>query len=666
MSLRAGILTLPGTAVGPTSPLPLVDPLPMIGTIADNVRADVAARSRVGAPPSLFPYHAQDGYDRALRPITLDTVVLDNGLLRATFLPSLGGRLWSLLDHIAGRELLYVNPVLQPANLALRNAWFSGGVEFNVGTRGHSPTTMAPLFTARVAAPDGGEALRMWEYERIRGVVVQLDVWLPAGVPALAIHVRISNPADCDVPMYWWTNAAVVTTDEVRVLAPATAAFRTDYPDGVRACAVPFEQPGGIDTSYPTRHHHAVDYFYDIAADQQPWVAAVDGDGRGLLHTSTPELTGRKLFVWGEAPGGRRWQEWLSHGGAERYAEIQAGLVPTQFEHAVLAANTTLAWTEVFAPFTVDPAEAHSADWARATGAVDAVVTQEYPAARAAGWHAALAASAAAAPLELLGEGSGWGALERRRTVAAGGAWPFDSATPFPDSSLGSEQQRWGALVAGGWVPADPTEPPASHVVGVAWDTLLAALDDEETGTDDASGDAAGGDDERCGRGGDWLATYHRGALAHGAGDLDAAARHYAASLAVCESAWAHRGVAQVARCRGDWEAAATHAVRATELAPDTWQLWSEAATVLVEAGRYAEAVALLDAVPALVAAHPRLLLVQLWAFAGAGQHERLAAAFDAGFDVPDLREGELSLGALWESVRPNEPLPHRYDFRMH
>ena len=38
MSLRAGILTLPGTAVGPTSPLPLVDPLAMIGTIADNVR----------------------------------------------------------------------------------------------------------------------------------------------------------------------------------------------------------------------------------------------------------------------------------------------------------------------------------------------------------------------------------------------------------------------------------------------------------------------------------------------------------------------------------------------------------------------------------------------------------------------------------------------------
>ena len=43
----------------------------------------------------------------------------------------------------------------QPANLALRNAWISGGVEWNIGTRGHSPTTMDTLHAASVDGPDG-------------------------------------------------------------------------------------------------------------------------------------------------------------------------------------------------------------------------------------------------------------------------------------------------------------------------------------------------------------------------------------------------------------------------------------------------------------------------------------------------------------------------------
>lgn len=687
--LVTGTLTLPGAAIGPVSPLPLVAPLATVGEIAPEVRADVAARARVGAPPSLFPYHAQDGYGRALAPVELDTVVLDNGLLRATFLPGLGGRLWSLYDAVAGRELLYVNPVLQPANLALRNAWFSGGVEFNVGTRGHSPTTMAPLFAARVVGPDGGEGLRMWEYERVRGVVVQLDVWLPVGVAALAIHVRIANPGSGAVPMYWWTNAAVVSRDDVRVLAPATQAFRTDYPDGVRVCAVPFEQDGGVDTSYPTRHPHAVDYFYDIAEGQQPWVAAVGGDGRGVLHTSTPELTGRKLFVWGERAGGQRWQEWLSHGGDQRYAEIQAGLVPTQFEHTSLDGGATLSWTELFAPLALDPTAAHG-EWDAAVAAVDAVVARDHAAARLAEWQAQLAAAAAAPPVELLGHGSGWGALERRRLLVAGEDWPFDRATPFDDAALGVEQQRWSALLDGAWSSAAPIEPPHSHVAGPAWDALLAAVGDAVAGAAALVGDDPGvgaAEDtavtNRSGMGaavddGAWLAAYHRGALAHGAAEFADARRHYEASLALAESAWAHRGLAQLARLaatstatagdrhRADWEAAVEHARRAAELAPEVWQLWAEAATVALEADRPAEAVGLLDGVAGLVGAHPRLLVLRLWGLALTGDHAQVAAAFDAGFEVPDLREGELSLGALWELVRPGEPVPPRYDFRMH
>ena len=84
-----------------------------------------------GEVESSFPYKYIDMYDRSLNDCTYDSVVLENEYLRATFMPSFGGKLWSLIDKETGRELLFKNSVIRPCNLAVRNAWMSGGVEWN-------------------------------------------------------------------------------------------------------------------------------------------------------------------------------------------------------------------------------------------------------------------------------------------------------------------------------------------------------------------------------------------------------------------------------------------------------------------------------------------------------------------------------------------------------
>ena len=116
-------------------------------------------------------------------------------MLTATFLPGYGGRLWSLVHRPTGRELLHRNPILQPANLALRDAWLAGGVEWNIGATGHWPLTCSPLHAVRLSAPDGTPVLRMYEFERLRRVVMTVDAWLPAGSPTLMVHVALHNPA---------------------------------------------------------------------------------------------------------------------------------------------------------------------------------------------------------------------------------------------------------------------------------------------------------------------------------------------------------------------------------------------------------------------------------------------------------------------------------------
>ena len=155
--------------------------------------------------------------------------------------------------------MLSVNPVFQPANLALRNAWFSGGVEWNIGTIGHSPFTCAPLFAARVDGPDGIPVLRMYEWERIRQVTFQIDAWLPDDSPVLFVRVCIRNPHARETPMYWWSNMAVPETPDTRVIVPAESAYRYTY-DHLDVIPVPKE--AGLDYTYATRVTRATDFFF--------------------------------------------------------------------------------------------------------------------------------------------------------------------------------------------------------------------------------------------------------------------------------------------------------------------------------------------------------------------------------------------------------------------
>lgn len=61
--------------------------------------------------PTLLTYQVQNQYDRARIDLELDAAVLENEYLKATFVTSMGGRLWSLYDKKAKRELLYANDV---------------------------------------------------------------------------------------------------------------------------------------------------------------------------------------------------------------------------------------------------------------------------------------------------------------------------------------------------------------------------------------------------------------------------------------------------------------------------------------------------------------------------------------------------------------------------
>ena len=305
--LKATTLTIPAARLGAENPLPMFrHPRQDLSVfLADNVPPEDRALFGWRCAYRVLPYRIQDDYDRAKQPRAFKALVLENDKLRATVLPELGGRLVSLEHKASGRELLDRNPVFQPANLALRNAWFSGGVEFNAGQFGHTYLTCSSLFAARITGAQGEPALRLYEWDRTKRFVYQVDLHLPPGSDFLFSHVRIVNPNDETIPMYWWTNIAVPEREDVRTLSSADTMFHSADGRMVEVARMP--KHDNVDASYSTSMKGAHEYFFRIEQGQRPWVAALDGAGRGLIHTSTPRLKGRKAFYWGRSQGGQRW-----------------------------------------------------------------------------------------------------------------------------------------------------------------------------------------------------------------------------------------------------------------------------------------------------------------------------------------------------------------------
>jgi hypothetical protein len=585
------------------------------------------ARGRLSCP---LPYGVFSDYDRVDHDLQLPALELSNGRLTAVVLPGLGGRVWSLVDHVRDRELLFVNPRLRFANFGLTDAWFAGGIEWNLGSTGHTTTSTRPMHTAVLDTPLG-PVVRMWEWERTRDLVLQVDLWL-AGERLMA-STRVINPDPEPKPLYYWTNIAAPETAGTRVLVPATHAWRTDYTGVLDRVSVPFPA-GDVDISRPTASTYAADYFYEVGEQRGRFVCAVEPDGKGLAQTSTDALHGRKLFLWGTGPGGTRWQEWLST-PRTRYLEIQAGVCPTQLEHDLVEGREIRSWTESFAALDLDP-EVASSEYAAASAAardaVHATAPPEWVEEQHARW---LSEVADLDPGDLQVVASGWGHTElglRGQDAPAGLPFPAvdDESVPLARLALGDG----GALDE---ISTDhPTVPPVSD----RW--LERFLD-------------AGS--QRPG----WWLHYALATCHHVRGDGEAARAAYERSVEHRPTAVALRGLALLTQ---DAQAAESLYAQACALAPDDRRLVTERLVTLLEAQRPDDVIAVIEQTPPDIRDHGRTQLLLAQALADGGDSERAGQVL-SDLEVTDFAEGGRSTATLWEKLRPGVPVPQRLDFRM-
>lgn len=609
-----------------------------------------------GNQESAYPYRYQDMYDRELQPTEYESIVLENPYLKAVFLPELGGKLWSLVDKVRDKELLFQNDVVRPCNLAVRNAWTSGGIEWNCGFKGHGPYTCSLINTAETKLEDGTPVLRFYYFERIRCVVVQMDFFLPEESELLYSRVRITNPNDEVVPMYWWSNVAVVQKEGDRVIVPAWQSYTVNSESEVMKIDIP--EYNGLDVTYPLRNITAIDYFWTTEHDTRHYIAQLDQNGYGLCQTSTKRLVGRKLFVWGDSQGGSKWMNFLTaddKSGA--YDEIQCGLAHTQYECLPMPPNTVWEWLEGYGAMQARPDQIHG-QWGNARKEVESILADKISESDLEQLLANTRKMALTPAKVLLSMEDGWAALELYRREKTG----RDLKNGHLDfGTVGTAQQVWISLLEQGTVGVqDDNEAPLSYMRQKEWMALL--------------------QEALCGKDKDnWYAYYLLGTAYIAEECYEEAKQLLEESLARKDTAWGNYGLAVYYKKTGNQALENRYMLRAYQLRKGDISLAKEVFRSLYENNEAELTINLFEQESRSVRENKRCLLYYAYALARAGrtkEAEEILCGKDGNtyLVVPDIREEELIVTELWFLIQEQQGKspkeagqpPKDLDFRMH
>lgn len=651
---------MPAATMGDLNPMPDIKNVSYIHAgyeMTENVSDEEKKYIGKGMISTMLPYQLQDEYDRDKKMRDFKAAILENNHIRAVFLPELGGRLWSIFDKDLKRELLYANPVFQPGNLALRNAWFSGGAEFNVGIKGHNPLTCDQMWCAVDKTPDG-DVLRLYEYERIRGVVYSISAWLPDDSKVLYLRNKIENTSDDEKYMYWWTNIAVPETKGTRVLVPTNESFLSFYNENnylVDKISIPYYDE--TDVSYPSNIPASRDFFYKIPEKGHKWIATANEQGQGLLQCSTPKLKGRKLFVWGQGQGGRNWNEWLSEEGSA-YIEIQAGLAHTQLEHIPMPAHTVWEWTEAYTALEGDPAVLHG-DYKESIETVEKFMCERVGNPD----EMTFPSDDSVTGTEIIYNGSGWGRVEEMLRGEK-----ISENLIFADND-DAETAHWRQLLKTNTLPVPSVDDvPASYVKGAYWRKKLEDLSEQS-----------------------WYSLLHLGVVLYADGDIEGSKKAWEKSIEKEASAWALRNLSMLYKNEfGDIKRGREYILKAFELKKDCRALCVEVAAQLTADGGDELWLEIYDTLSEDLKNIGRLRLYRALALIHLNRLEEATEIINKDFTMSDIKEGELSVSYLWfelyrrlyakengkqysvedislcEAADKKYPLPKGLDFRMH
>ncbi|MEO8479236.1 MAG: DUF5107 domain-containing protein, partial [Gemmatimonadota bacterium] len=252
---------------------------------------------------------------------------LENELITVEILPEVGGKIWGATVKKTGHEFIYKNKVLKFRNIALRGPWTSGGVEFNFGVVGHTPSTATPVDYVTRQNDDGSVSCIVGMMDLPSRTEWRVEIRLEPARAAFETNVSWSNPTTFEQPYYNWMTGAAPAAQDLRMTIPGTTFL--GHPGDAHPW--PIDSTGRDLANYrennfgDNKSYHVVgelaDYFGGYYAKT----------GRGFGHWAPAvDMPGQKLWLWALSRSGGIWEDLLTDTDGQ-YVEYQAGRMLVQY-----------------------------------------------------------------------------------------------------------------------------------------------------------------------------------------------------------------------------------------------------------------------------------------------------------------------------------------------
>lgn len=291
----------------------------------------------------VYPYTLLDDLTDRLETKTYKAVFLENEFLKATVLPEMGGRLYSLFDKVSGREVFYRNNVVKYGLVALRGAWISGGIEFNFPD-GHTVVTVSSVAHTLRENADGSATAVVGDVDQVTGMHWEVALTLRAGEARLEQKVTLFNPTPLANPYWYWANAAVAASEDMQFIYP----MREANPHS-RGEIWPYPVWKGVDYSW-YRNVRQPTSLFGRQVHRNFFGAYYHDSDYGVVHVADfREVPGKKVWTWGEADDGLIWTGLLTDRDGP-YNEIQSGRYETQLNYEFMLPRRMESWTEYWYP----------------------------------------------------------------------------------------------------------------------------------------------------------------------------------------------------------------------------------------------------------------------------------------------------------------------------
>lgn len=303
----------------------------------------------------IYPYYQFNKYSYNGQEQEWKVVTLENEYIKVFILPEIGGKIWGAIEKSTGKEFIYRNEVLKFRNIALRGPWTSGGIEYNISARGHSPMTATPVNYKLLENDDGSVSCVIGATDFSSRTRWRVTITLPKDKAYFETESFWYNPTPLNQSHFAWMTTAIKASDDLQFFYPG------DHYLGHSGDVHPWpNNDNGRNLSYYNQNNFGPNKSYHVVGEKTDFFGAYWHDENfGFGHWSRyDEMPGKKIWIWSLARMGGIWEDLLTDTDGQ-YVEVQSGRLfnqsnlmsaQTPFDQTAFQASSIYRWRERWFP----------------------------------------------------------------------------------------------------------------------------------------------------------------------------------------------------------------------------------------------------------------------------------------------------------------------------